>query len=149
MTPDRLISIIITLLEAEKSNISFNNIEKKLIKQEKFSRNEISAAYLFIQEKVKTKTLNKLNNRNFRIYTEDEINFLGYNNFQYLMTLRAYSILSDSDINKLINSLQVENITKLTPNIINNYIIYNFFGNKDFSFKELYNFYINPNDLIN
>lgn len=149
MTPDRLISIIITLLEAEKSNISFNNIEKKLIKQEKFSRNEISAAYLFIQEKVKTKTLNKLNNRNFRIYTEDEINFLGYNNFQYLMTLRAYSILSDSDINKLINSLQVENITKLTPNIINNYIIYNYFGNKDFSFKELYNFYINPNDLIN
>jgi uncharacterized protein Smg (DUF494 family) len=149
VTPDRLISIIITLLEAEKSNISFNNIEKKLIKQEKFSRNEISAAYLFIQEKVKTKTLNKLNNRNFRIYTEDEINFLGYNNFQYLMTLRAYSILSDSDINKLINSLQVENITKLTPNIINNYIIYNFFGNKDFSFKELYNFYINPNDLIN
>ncbi len=148
MIPDKIVPLIVKLIQAEKNNISFSNLEKKLSKESLYSSYELTSAYLLFQEKVKANSKNK-KPKNFRVFSDDEIVLLGNENIKYLLQLRSYNLIADEDIEFILEKLQTEKLPQITTSIINNFVFFNLFEDKELSFRDILDFYTSPEQTIN
>ncbi|HRR18320.1 MAG TPA: DUF494 family protein [Ignavibacteriales bacterium] len=148
MIPDKIVPLIVKLIQAKKNNISFSNLEKKLSKESLYSSYELTSAYLLFQEKVKANSKNK-KPKNFRVFSDDEIALLGNENIKYLLQLRSYNLIADEDIEFILEKLQTEKLPQITTSIINNFVFFNLFEDKELSFRDILDFYTSPEQTIN
>jgi len=148
LIPDKIVPLIVKLIQAEKNNISFSNLEKKLSKESLYSSYELTSAYLLFQEKVKANSKNK-KPKNFRVFSDDEIALLGNENIKYLLQLRSYNLIADEDIEFILEKLQTEKLPQITTSIINNFVFFNLFEDKELSFRDILDFYTSPEQTIN
>lgn len=148
MIPDKLIPLLVKFIQAEKNNIPFSMLEKDLLNTNQYNSHELISAYLLFQEKIK-KNKTKKKKKVFRVYSEDEKLLLGEENIEYLYELKKYNLLTDDDIEYLIEKIETEKFPPLNTTLINNYVFFSLFEDKELSFNDILNFYTNPNQTIN
>lgn len=148
MIPDKLIPLLVKFIQAEKNNIPFSLLEKDLLNTNQYSSHELVSAYLLFQEKIK-KNKGKKKKKVFRVFSDDEKLLLGEENIEYLHELKKYNLLTDDDIEYLIEKIETEKFPPLNTTLINNYVFFSLFEDKELSFNDILNFYTNPNQTIN
>lgn len=112
MTSD-LVDVLVKIAEGIHLNYSFNEVLRSIYKnKDEYNENMIAAAYSWIYEKslrniVQSSEIEDKDELNFRVLNENEINLIGSNNIKKIITLKNIGLLTNQDINKILNQLEM------------------------------------------
>lgn len=110
MTSD-LVDVLVKIAEGIHLNYSFNEVLKSIYKnKDEYSENMIAAAYSWIYEKSLRNLINVSENKSetsFRMLHDNEINLIGRENIKKIITLQNIGLLTNQDINKILNQLEM------------------------------------------
>ena len=121
----KIIELLVEILDAVRNNISLEDFNKKIAKENKFDKQTISAAFSMIYEK--SFMNNKYGNeetKSFRILTNEENLFLGKENSNYLLHLQNIGLLSNDDLEMIIEQLAMYPSDKISRGEINMMILF-------------------------
>lgn len=111
MTTD-LVDVLVKIAEGIHLNYSFNEILMSIYKnKDEYNENMVAAAYSWIYEK-SLQNLSHFSEKDkqesgFRMLNENEINLIGRNNIKKIITLKNIGLLTNQDINKILNQLEL------------------------------------------
>ncbi|MCF8265325.1 MAG: DUF494 domain-containing protein [Melioribacteraceae bacterium] len=128
MTPSKIIEVLAKILDYLNKNYTLDEVNSKLIRNKRFDSFTLSTAYSLIFDKVLSKRLNNFYYDNkpgekFRIFTEEEKNFIGEENLNYIMYLANVGLLDISTLEMILEQLMLFPADKITKNDIN-WLIY-------------------------
>jgi len=128
MTPSKIIEVLAKILDYLNKNYTLDEVNSKLIRNKRFDSFTLSTAYSLIFDKVLSKRLNNFYYDNkpgekFRIFTEEEKNFIGEENLNYIMYLANVRLLDISTLEMILEQLMLFPADKITKNDIN-WLIY-------------------------
>jgi uncharacterized protein Smg (DUF494 family) len=105
MTTD-LIEILVKIVEGIHNNHSIEKILESVNRTRKVNKNLIAAIYSWIFEKITRDIEDKLEqdpvSEGFRILSEDEIDSIGLENYNYILHLYNLGLLNNADIEKIL-----------------------------------------------
>jgi len=127
MTPSKIIEVLAKILDYLNKNYTLDEVNSKLIRNKRFDSFTLSTAYSLIFDKVLSKRLNNFYYDNkpgekFRIFTEEEKNFIGEENLNYIMYLANVRLLDISTLEMILEQLMLFPADKITKNDINWFI---------------------------
>lgn len=110
-TVTEIVDVLIKIAEGINNNYSFNDLENQILNKTEYNRNIVAAAYSWIVEKSLRDILEPVEEfrKGFRSFNESEISLLGSFNHHRILYLRSVGLLTDSDINKILNQLEFMN----------------------------------------
>ena len=113
----KFVEVLAIIMEGLGQNYSLEEVNRKLLKVKNVNKQTISAAFSWIYDKRLNKSSKKIksNTKKFRILNEEEKNFLGIDNFNYLTHLINVELLNSSDLDSILDQLFLypgETITK-------------------------------------
>jgi uncharacterized protein Smg (DUF494 family) len=113
----KFVEILAKILEGLGQNYSLEEVNKKLLKEKSINKQIISAAFSWLYDKKLNKSddRSKPNSKNFRLLSDQEKDFLGVENYNYISHLINVGLLNSSDIDSILDQLFLypgETITK-------------------------------------
>ncbi|MCX6150210.1 MAG: DUF494 family protein [Ignavibacteriales bacterium] len=111
------VEVLAKILDGLDKNFSLEEVNKKLSKEKSLNKQTISAAFSWLYDK----KLNKFNGKfklkrnNYRFLSNEEINFLGAENHNYISHLINVGLINASDLDSILDQLFLypgETITK-------------------------------------
>lgn len=105
----KIVEVIAQILDGLKKNISLEDLNKKLSKNKSFDKQTVSAAFSLVYDKVLSRKLasakGKIKSNNLRLLTDDEKDFLGIANTNYLMHLQNIGLIDSVDLEIIVEQL--------------------------------------------
>lgn len=122
-----LLEVLHTILDGISANKSFKQVERNLLKEKKFSKTLVSAAWSWIYDRLLINQLRQKDNaaptRGLRVLTEDEKHAVGTANYNRIMTLLNKGIISASDVEVMLTQLLAYSHDRLTERELNMLLI--------------------------
>jgi uncharacterized protein Smg (DUF494 family) len=131
----KVLEEIVNKLNSEPAEKTFSRLSKKY----KYDKNAVAAAYSWIYDKLIKDTYGKdlnfpVDNSSFRVFSDDEINAIGLKNYNYLLHFYNKGILTNSDLELILEQIKliggeevtIEQITIIILSLfleINNYTL--------------------------
>lgn len=123
----KVIELLVEILDALNKNVSIEDLNNRITKENKFDTSTISAAFSLIYEKtIYSREKIKEESKSFRIFSTEEFLFLGEENANYLLHLTNIGLIEKDDLEFIIEQLTLYPSDKLTKKEINMMILYGF-----------------------
>jgi uncharacterized protein Smg (DUF494 family) len=120
----KVVEVLTKILEGLNKNYSLEDVNRSLAKEKRFDKQTVSAAFSLIYDKIITSELKKGNgkfqsNTNMRILSEEEIAFVGLEQYNYLIYLQNIGLINSSDLEELLEQILTLQSSKVTLEDIN------------------------------
>ena len=120
----KLVDVLAKILEGLSRNTSLEEVSKGLIKSKQFDEKLLSAAFSLVYDKILLKTNikkfeDKFTQKSTRILSEDEINFIGLDNYNYLLHLMNVGLIDSSNLEAILSQISLFPDLKVTRKEIN------------------------------
>lgn len=119
----KVVEVITHILEALSNNVSLEELNQSLLKSKEYDQQTIGIAFSLIYDKIflkKKKELGKKKrNRSIRILSEDEMEILGVDNYNYLLHLSNLGLIDSDNFENLLEQINYFPENKLTRKEIN------------------------------
>jgi uncharacterized protein Smg (DUF494 family) len=98
----KIVEVIALILDNLNKDYSFDEVNK-LLDNKDYDRQTVSAAYSLLFDKVLNSKISKLNKSNykhkaFRVLSNEEIDLIGLENYNYILNLMNIGLIDDTDI---------------------------------------------------
>jgi len=119
-----IVEVLAKITEMINKNHSKDEVAELIIKDSRYNKNIVAAAYSWIHEKTKhnnTTDNNKSENRStsFRTLSDEEVSQIGLNNYDYLLHFYNIGLLTNNDFEEIIEQLKLFPDETITPEQIN------------------------------
>lgn len=148
----KLIEVLAKILEGIGKNYSYEEVSKLLIKEKRFNKQIISAAFswlydhkLALQNVTKTE---QTGNKKFRVLLDEEKDILGFENYNYLIYLLNIGLISASDLNSILEQIMLYPSERITKEEINWIILFSLVDPSD-NYLPGSRYLLNSSDTIN
>lgn len=105
----KIVEALAEILKEVKENNSIEEVSKALRDSNKFDEQTLSAAFNLVYEKLFNKQLLEGRvidrTKNFRILSDEELDVIGIDNYNYLLKLQNIGVLEELDFEKIIEQL--------------------------------------------
>lgn len=106
-----LIDILSIILDGIMVDYPIDKIEKELYKKKRFDRHTVATAYSWIYDKM-ISNLEKINrgeivSTSSRFLSQEEIDYIGLDNYNRLLKLSATGLLTPADIDTIMKSVEL------------------------------------------
>lgn len=120
----KLVDVLAKILEGLSRNSTLEEVSKRLIKSKQFDENLLSAAFSLVYDKILLRTSiksieNNLRKRSTRILSEDEISFIGLDNYNYILHLMNVGLLDSNNVETILNQISLFPELRVTRKEIN------------------------------
>ncbi|MBS3944920.1 MAG: DUF494 family protein [Melioribacter sp.] len=119
----KVVEVITHILESLNNNVSLEELNQSLLKSKEYDPQTIGIAFSLIYDKIflKKKKDSKDNNRkkSIRILSEEEIENLGIDNYNYLLHLSNLGLIDADNFENLLEQINYFPENKLTRKEIN------------------------------
>lgn len=119
----KVVEVITHILESLNKNVSLEELNQSLLKSKEYDSQTIGIAFSLIYDKIflKKKKDSKDNNRkkSIRILSEEEIENLGIDNYNYLLHLSNLGLIDADNFENLLEQINYFPENKLTRKEIN------------------------------
>ncbi len=120
----KIVDVLAKILEGLNNNASIEEVSKRLIKSKKYDEKLLSAAFSLVYDKILLRTsIRKLNTKfsqkSTRFLSEDEINFIGVENYNYLLHLMNVGLLDSSNLEAILSQISLFPELRVTRKEIN------------------------------
>ncbi len=119
----KIVEVIAKILDGINKKFSLEEVNKQLNKTNEFDKQTVSAAFSLVYDKILAKRVMKnedaLAKRSIRMLTEEEISFLGFENYNYLIHLQNIGLIDSFDFDMIIEQLFFFPEVKITKEDIN------------------------------
>lgn len=119
----KVVEVITHILESLNNNVSLEELNQSLLKSKEYDQQTIGIAFSLIYDKIflKKKKDSKDNNRkkSIRILSEEEIENLGIDNYNYLLHLSNLGLIDADNFENLLEQINYFPENKLTRKEIN------------------------------
>jgi hypothetical protein len=121
-----IVKVLETIVHAINEDYSFEEVERLLLLENKKNMILIATAYSWIYEKKLrelyiSKTLNDQISKSIRIFSENETNIIGLQNYDYILHFYNIGLLNNSEIEMIIDNIMAfpeENRNKESINML-------------------------------
>lgn len=119
----KVVEVITHILEALNNNVSLEELNQSLLKSKDYDQQTIGIAFSLIYDKIfikkKKESKDKKKNRSIRILSEEEIEILGVDNYNYLLHLSNLGLIDAENFENLLEQINYFPENKLTRKEIN------------------------------
>jgi uncharacterized protein Smg (DUF494 family) len=120
----KIVEILAKILEGLSNNSSIEEVNRILIKNHQFDRQTLSIAFSLIYDKILSKTAVERRNQKekharIRILSTDEIDFIGMENYNYLLHLINVGLLDYSNLEAILDQVILFPENRITRKEIN------------------------------
>ncbi len=120
----KLVDVLAKILEGLSNNTSIEEISKNLIKNKQYDDKLLSAAFSLVYDKILLKkNLKELSltvkPKSARILSEEEKDFLGLDNYNYLLHLMNVGLIDSSNLEAILSQIALFPDMKVTRKEIN------------------------------
>ena len=149
-----IVEILAIMLDGVKCRYSLEDIHKDIIKKKKVDVNLLNTAYVFLLDNIlvdkKIKKVSKTaKNKSFRILNDDELDVLGVENYDYILYLKNVGLITDSQVNTLIDEITAIPIETVSKDELNWMVLMMLFNAADTFLPPGNRLLIRPSDSIN
>ncbi|MCK9425856.1 MAG: DUF494 family protein [Ignavibacteriaceae bacterium] len=106
---NRLAEVLSKLLDGLAKENSLEQVEIKLLKKKKFDKTVVATAYSWIYDKINANQLGRKTHKSIskgmRIFSEDEMHIIGVKNYNRLLKLYNISLLTNSDLDGIMEQI--------------------------------------------
>lgn len=107
----KVVEALAKILEGLNNNDSLEEVSTQLRSQKEFDQSTISAAFSLIFDKVLSKKIDKKNKRNnsnrFRMLTDEEKEFIGIRNLNYITYLSNIGLMDTVDLELILEQIMM------------------------------------------
>jgi uncharacterized protein Smg (DUF494 family) len=120
----KIVEILAKILEGLSNNSSIEEVNRLLIKNHQFDRQTLGIAFSLIYDKILSKSSVERRNRKIkeariRILSQEEIDFIGIENYNYLLHLINVGLLDYSNLEAILDQVTLFPDNKITRKEIN------------------------------
>jgi uncharacterized protein Smg (DUF494 family) len=120
----KLVDVLAKILEGLSNNSSIEEISKTLVKNKQYDENLLSAAFSLVYDKILLKqNLRELSimekPRSARILSEEEKDFLGLDNYNYLLHLMNVGLIDPANLEAILSQITLFPDMRVTRKEIN------------------------------
>lgn len=118
----KIVEVVAKILEGMNNNISLEEVNKQLKNSKEFDAQTVSAAFSLVYDKVlkrKTEAVENSKFENFRFLSDEEIEILGRENYNYVLHLSNVGLLNSFDIELLLEQITMFPTDTITKDDIN------------------------------
>jgi len=120
----KIVEVLAKILEGLSNNSSIEEVNRSLIKSQKFDRQILGIAFSLIYDKVLVRkstkdTSNKSPRKGIRVLSERELDVLGVDNYNYLLHLINVGLLDQDNMEIILDQISIFPETKVTRKEIN------------------------------
>lgn len=119
----KVVEAVAKILEGLNNNDSLEEVNKQLKIQKEFDQSTISAAFSLVFDKVLNKKVNRKdrrkNSNKFRMLTEEEKEYIGIENLNYITYLFNIGLMSAVDLEMILEQIMMFPDEKITRDDIN------------------------------
>jgi len=106
----KIVEVLAKILEdLNIKNSSLDEINSKLTKTAEFDKQTLSAAFSLVYDKILNNKLvldrQQVNQKNFRILTEEELDVIGIDNYNYILYLLNVGLIDFSDFDIILDQI--------------------------------------------
>ncbi len=120
----KIVEVLAKILEGLNNNSTLEEVNKSLLKDKQFDQQTVSVAFSLVFDKVLAKRARQKNRKqkdkkNIRIFTEEEKELLGTDNFNYMMHLINVGLIDSKDVEIILEQVMMFPENQVTKNEIN------------------------------
>jgi len=120
----KIVDVLAKILEGLSNNSSIEEVSKRLINSKKYDEKLLSAAFSLVYDKILLRTsIKKLDTqfsqKSTRFLSEDEINFIGIENYNYLLHLINVGLIDSSNLEAILSQISLFPELRVTRKEIN------------------------------
>ncbi len=119
----KIVEAVAKILEGLNKNLSLEELNKEFKASKEFDQQTVSAAFGLVYDRILTKKHNhavKTNHDNkIRIFSEDEKEVLGFENYNYLLHLKNVGLLDDENLEIILEQIMMFPLETITKEDIN------------------------------
>lgn len=120
----KIVDILAKILEGLSNNASIEEVSKRLINSKKYDEKLLSAAFSLVYDKILLRTsIKKLDTqfgqKSTRFLSEDEISFIGVENYNYLLHLMNVGLIDSSNLEAILSQISLFPELRVTRKEIN------------------------------
>ena len=125
----KIVEVLAKILEGLKDNTSLEEVTQHLNLEKDFDEQTVSAAFGLVFDKFLTNRLmladtDSLNNKSFRLLSNEEINIVGTENYNYIQHLVNVGLLDPLDVELIIEQMTMFPEEKVSKDDINWIILF-------------------------
>ena len=125
----KIVEVLAKILEGLKDNTSLEEVTQHLNLEKDFDEQTVSAAFGLVFDKFLTNRLmlaepDSLSNKSFRLLSNDEINIVGTENYNYIQHLVNVGLLDPLDVELIIEQMTMFPEEKVSKDDINWIILF-------------------------
>jgi uncharacterized protein Smg (DUF494 family) len=120
----KVVEVLAKILDGLNKNYSIEDVNENLTKENKFDKQTVSAAFSLVYDKIVANKLAqsigvKESSKNIRILSEEEIEAVGIEYYNYLIHLQNIGLIETDDIEVLLEQILLYSARKITIEDIN------------------------------
>jgi uncharacterized protein Smg (DUF494 family) len=120
----KVVEVLAKILDGLNKNYSIEDVNDNLTKDNKFDKQTVSAAFSLVYDKIITNKFTeraglKNQSKNIRILSEEEIEAVGFEYYNYLIHLQNIGLIETEDIEILLEQIFLYSASKVTLEDIN------------------------------
>ncbi|MFA7420615.1 MAG: DUF494 family protein [Melioribacteraceae bacterium] len=120
----KIVDVLAKILEGLSNNASIEEVSKRLINSKKYDEKLLSAAFSLVYDKILLRTSVKKLDTQFgqkstRFLSEDEISFIGVENYNYLLHLMNVGLIDSSNLEAILSQISLFPELRVTRKEIN------------------------------
>jgi len=118
----KVVEVLAKILDGLNKNVSLEDVNSRITDENKFDKQTISAAFSLVYEKILNNTELKFNNNsndNIRFLSDEEIEIIGLEYYNYLIHIQNIGLLDSYDIELLLEQIMLFPKSTLTIDDIN------------------------------
>jgi len=120
----KVVEVLAKILDGLNKNISLEDVNKILSKEKQFDKQTVSAAFSLVYDKITdSKVLKQIDidnsSKGLRIFSEQEVEEIGIENYNYLLHIQNIGLIDTKDLEVLIEQILVYPTSKITLDDIN------------------------------
>ncbi len=120
----KIVEALAKILEGLNNNYTLEEVNKTLLKDKRFDQQTVSVAFSLVFDKVLVKKASlkrgkKNVRKNLRIFTDEEKELLGTDNYNYLLHLMNVGLIDSKDVELILEQVMMFPENQITKNEIN------------------------------
>lgn len=120
----KIVEALAKILEGLNNNYTLEEVNKTLLKDKRFDQQTVSVAFSLVFDKVLVKKASlkrgkKNVRKNLRIFTDEEKELLGADNYNYLLHLMNVGLIDSKDVELILEQVMMFPENQITKNEIN------------------------------
>lgn len=149
----KIVEVMAIILEDLNKNFSLEEVHKNLIENKQYDNKTVATAFSWVYDKLMSESKRAKNSvlpkeRNFRILSNEELELLGFENYNYVIRLINVGLLRFSDLDLILEQLNMFPNEKVSKEIINWLILFTFVED-DFNMSPGSRILLTHSDTIN